>query len=654
MAISHHQLASALRFLSIACVEKAKSGHLGLPLGMADVVTVLLGQFLKFYVFDPKWPDRDRLVLSAGHGSALLYSLLYLLGYSDITLEDLKQFRQLHAKTQGHPEYGVLSGIETTTGPLGQGLANAVGMAVAERYKRYTHGEEAINHFTYVIVSDGDLMEGISHEAASFAGHQQLGKLIVFFDDNQTTIDGPTSLCNSDDHQKRFESYRWQVLSIDGHDPQQIATSIKDAQRCSDKPTLIMCKTVIGYGAPTKEGTSSAHSGALGASEIELTKKRLGWNSDLFVIDTPILNAWRNFGIHYQSEYAHWKQSIAITTQHALEKESNKEHCINELLDQAKQNSHADQISRSTRESFGLLLPIIKKHIACIGGSSDLSPSNNTQTSISQVINTRKPNGNYIHYGIREHAMGAIMNGIKLHGAIFVYGGTFLVFSDYLRPALRLSCLMELPILYVFTHDSIGVGEDGPTHQPIEHLASLRAIPNLLVMRPSDTVEVAESMAIVLQQTKRPIALILSRQISQHIRKDQWKENRSVFGGYKICSSFDSCQYDLTLIASGTEVGIAIETKKILEKIGKIAVVVSMPCLELFHEQSKSYKESVLGEKPRIFIEASNPISWHQYTRDGDCVIGIHRFGTSGSWEKVYDYFHLTPEKIIEEIVPYI
>ena len=650
--VTHQELANAIRFLSIDAIEKAGSGHPGLPMGMADVATVLFQHFLKFYPPDPQWPNRDRFVLSAGHGSMLLYSLLYLTGYCDISIEDIKAFRTLHSKTPGHPEHGVLAGVETTTGPLGQGLANAVGMAMAQQYKSRRYGYDIVDHFIYAIVGDGDLMEGISHEAASFAGHHQLGKLIVLFDDNQVTIDGPTHLSCSEDHLNRFKAYNWHTIQVDGHNPKMIARAIEQARSCTDRPSFIACRTIIGYGSPNKQGTCHAHGSPLGAQEVEETRKQLKWTADPFEIPKPILDTWRDIGLRHQGAYLDWKEKTPVAMQQQLTTITGQQQVDRDLCEYTAQlfsntGNHRSK-TKATRQSFGDMLPIIQKHLSHLGGSADLTPSNNTKTSSSTVLDTKKLPGNYIHYGIREHAMAAMMNGIALHQGILPYGGTFLVFSDYLRPALRLSALMGLPVLYILTHDSIVLGEDGPTHQPIEHLASLRAIPNLLVMRPADEIEVAECLSLAVQQTCRPTILALSRQATPLLRTTLSPINLSSLGGYVI-SYTNKC--DITLIATGTEVELALRTKDLLEEMGKKTTVVSMPCCELFNEQPKKYQDEVLGEARRVVIEAASSMGWHRYLRLGDSLVTIDCFGASGAAQEVYRHFGFTPQMIVEKIM---
>ncbi len=616
-------LANAIRFLSFDMIEKAGSGHPGLPSGMADLMAVLWTKFLKFYAPDPLWADRDRFILSAGHGSAMLYSLFYLLGYPDIHIDDLKNFRKLHSKTAGHPEYGLLAGIETTTGPLGQGLATAVGMAIARDLKKMTHK-------ICVLASDGDLMEGISHEACSFAGHHQLKGFIVIHDNNHITIDGPLSLTSSDNTIKRFEAYGFKTLCLDGHDFQDIEFKLNEAFE-AEQPVFLSCHTKIGFGT-TKENTAMAHGSPLGALALERARIDLQWAYAPFEIPDIILDKWRECGKRFSHLYqknSPTKCQIGLY-KGALQKFKNE--CI-----------HA--APHSTREWFGQTLEVVAPHVASlVGGSADLTPSNNTKCSHFLPF----PEGHYIHYGIREHAMGAMMNGISLHGGLIPYGGTFLVFSDYLKPSLRLSALMKQGVIYVLTHDSIGLGEDGPTHQPIEHLTALRAIPGLLVMRPCDGIEVAECLEIAIDERHKPTALILSRQKTPMLRKNSLR-NLSKFGGY-ILDELPGA--DLTLIATGTEVAIAQDVQKRLKIFGIDANISSIPSFELFEGQSKDYQHKVLGSGFRVFIEAGSDMCWYKYLCGSEgMIIGMKEFGLSAPYEDLQNHFGMSPANIVEMIL---
>jgi len=637
-------MANTVRFLSVDAINKANSGHPGMPLGQADVATVLFSKFLKFNPKEPKWFDRDRFVLSAGHGSMLLYSLLYLTGYEDITLDDIKNFRQLHAKTAGHPEYGHLKGIDMTTGPLGQGISSAVGMALAERIVNAKYGDKLCNHFTYVIAGDGCLMEGISEEAASIAGHLKLNKLIVFWDNNNITIDGTVDDASSVDQLKRFEAMGWNILQINGHDFDQIENAILTAQK-SDKPTLISCKTTIGFGAPNKCGTSKCHGSPLGEEETALMRENLGWEYGPFEVPEEALRAWRKAGLRSQSVYELWLKNAQA--------EKGFEDYINDVLpvgwnrnlNSLKEKAIAEQIKVATRKASQMCLEEIVKNVAqMVGGSADLAASNLTLTSYSKTIKAGDYNGNNIKYGIREHAMGAIMNGLCLHGGVIPFGGTFFVFSDYMRPSMRLAALMGLRVIYVLTHDSIGVGEDGPTHQPVEHLASYRAMPNILTFRPCDVVETAEAWEIALKSEKTPSILALSRQNLPLLRKDA-KENLSFNGAYVI----SDCEgkRDATIIATGSEVMLAVEAQGKLKEKGVNVAVVSMPCMELFDKQPEEYQNKVLGNAPRVAVEAATTFGWDKYA---DATVGMESFGASGKGEDVYGFFGITVDEIIKRV----
>lgn len=652
--ISHDLLANSIRVLAMDAVERAQSGHPGMPMGMADVATVLFQHFLKFDAHHPHWPDRDRFILSAGHGSMLLYSLLYLTGYPDMTVEDLKNFRQLGSKTEGHPEYGHADGIETTTGPLGQGLGNAVGMALAECLLAARFGNDLVNHHTYVIASDGDLMEGISHESISLAGHLKLNKLIVLFDDNNISIDGPTSLTFSGDNLQRFQAAGWAVQAIDGHDPEAIFQAISAAQK-SDRPSLIACRTTIGYGAPKKAGTASAHGSPLGADEIKATRQALGWTEEPFVIPENVLHFWRQIGTRNRAQFEAWTDRLDHTKV-SLKDDFNRsqsgdlpegwERALQELI----QTFITEQPKQATRQLSQRVLDVLAEAIPdLVGGSADLTGSNNTKAKSQTVVTADNYAGSYIYYGVREHGMGAAMNGLSLHGGIIPYGGTFLIFSDYCRPAIRLAALMGTRVIYVLTHDSIGLGEDGPTHQPIEHLIALRAIPNLNVFRPADGVEVAECWGLALQSKTTPSIIALTRQSVPHLRP-QGLENLSAKGGYVLSES--SGKRQVTLMATGSEVGIAIEAQKALENQGIKTTVVSLPCWRLFDQQSQEYRDQVLQPHTlRVAIEAASPLGWERYIGPDGIMIGMTTFGASGRCEDLYKHFGITVEHVVQSVI---
>lgn len=648
------QMSHTLRFLSMDAVEKAQSGHPGLPMGMADVVTVLFTKFLKFSAQNPLWPDRDRFVLSAGHGSILLYSLLYVNGYKDMTLEDLKSFRQLNSKTAGHPEYGYASGIETTTGPLGQGLGNAVGMALAEEILRATFGEELVNHRTYTLVGDGCLMEGISQEAISLAGHLKLSKLTVLFDDNHISIDGETSLSTSENTIKRFEACGWGVQRINGHSFFEIEEALEKSQK-SFLPSLIACRTKIGFGAPTKEGTEKAHGSPLGTDEIEHTRKNLNWPFLPFEVPEDFLMLWRKNGQRSEDAFKAWEDRFSsappflsneFTRRFKKELPSLWEDTLIPVVNQFLQHKPklaTRQCSQKVLDVLGCVLPEL------IGGSADLTESNNTKFKTSKDISPSHFKGQYIHYGVREHGMATLMNGLSLHGGLIPYGGTFLVFSDYLRPALRLSALMGIRVIYVLTHDSIGLGEDGPTHQPIEHLASMRLIPNLFVFRPADGVETAECWALALKTENAPSVLALTRQALPTLRQEKsWSPslNLSARGAY-ILRETASPQRKVTLLATGSEVSLACEAQQILEDLNIPTAVVSMPCMELFDLQDHTYQETILGKDTlKISIEAGQAGTWSKYTKDFSYHLGMNTFGASGKASDVFKHFGFTKEHL--------
>ena len=643
--VTHADIANAIRFLSIDAVQKANSGHPGMPMGMADVCAVLFKYFLKFDPSDPEWINRDRFVLSAGHGSMLLYSLLYLTGYKSVSLEDIKNFRQLDSICAGHPEYEHGTGIETTTGPLGQGIANAVGFAISEEILKAKKGKDIYDHKTYVIAGDGCLMEGISHEALSLAGHLKLKNLIMFFDNNSVSIDGPTSLAVSDNYKKRFEAYGWEYIDINGHNEKQIFKAIKKTQKAK-KPTVISCKTVIGFGSPNKSGTSSVHGSPLGEDEINLVRKKLKWKHAPFDIPKEILSAWRAIGEQGKKLRLQW-QKKAGNKINKLSQDNSK--LLNNIFTNAKIAAVKDAKPTATRKSSEDILTLLTTEIQeLIGGSADLAGSNNTKTKSQKIIKPGNFSGSYIHYGVREHAMAAIMNGIALHDNLIPYGGTFLIFSDYCKPAIRLSALMKQRVVYVMTHDSIGLGEDGPTHQPIEQLAGLRAIPNLNVFRPADTTETIECWELALQQKKTPSVLSLTRQNLIPVRKEFNKENKCSFGAYEILRT--NSTIDLTLIATGSEVEIAIEASHELAKNKIHCKVISMPCQELFDQQSETYKNKILNETTtKISIEAASTMGWKKYTGNEGRELGIDSFGKSAPYKKIYEHFKLTSNNIVKQ-----
>ncbi len=651
---THKDMANAIRALAMDAVQKANSGHPGMPMGMADVATVLFSRFLKFQAERPDWPDRDRFVLSAGHGSMLLYALLHLTGYPEMTLEEIKNFRQLGARTAGHPEYGAAPGIETTTGPLGQGLANAVGMALAERLLNARFGDEVVDHRTFVIASDGDLMEGISHEAAALAGHLRLGRLIVFFDDNGISIDGPTSLSDSVDHGLRFESYGWHVQSIDGHDPEAIARATEQAL-AEERPSLIACRTTIGFGAPSKAGKASSHGSPLGEDEIAGAREALGWSHPPFEVPVPILETWRAAGKRGAAEAAAWDQRLAAldpALAQAFEAAVKGELAAGwqAALADFKKSLAAEAPKVATRVSSQKVLEVlVEKLPQLIGGSADLTGSNGTRTGAHRVVSAEDFSGNYLHYGIREHGMAAVMNGMALHGGLIPYGGSFLVFTDYCRPSIRLSALMEQRVVYVMTHDSIGLGEDGPTHQPVEHLAALRAIPNLRVFRPCDSIETAEAWELALSKPDTPSVLALSRQGLPTLRTETYAENYTAWGAYILAPAAE--QRQVTLIASGSEVEIALEARNLLAEENIYAAVVSMPCWELFLEQPAHYRDEVLGPGLlRVAIEAAGWFGWHRWVGLDGTVVGLEGFGASAPAPELYQHFQITPKAVVERV----
>ena len=646
----HQDMANALRFLAVDAVQKAKSGHPGMPMGMADVATVLFTRFLNFNASDPAWADRDRFILSAGHGSMLLYALLHLTGYDDFSLEELKNFRQLGSKTAGHPEYGHGAGIETTTGPLGQGIANAVGMALAERMLADRFGSDLVDHNTYVIAGDGCLMEGISHEAASFAGRLGLGKLIVLFDDNGISIDGSTDLAVNDDQLMRFGACGWDVSFCDGHDPDAIAQAINGAHETQDKPSLIACKTMIGFGSPNKAGTAASHGAPLGDDEIAATREALNWPHSSFEIPEAVSSAWRRVGTMKSAKMEAWRKRL-----HDSGRKAEFERLISgtlpkdwqATLQDFKRKHSAEKTKVATRKASQETLDVLAEVIPELaGGSADLTGSNLTKAKSQKPVTPGDFSGGYIHYGVREHGMAAAMNGIALHGGFVPYGGTFLIFTDYCRPAIRLSALMQQRVIYVMTHDSIGLGEDGPTHQPVEHLASLRAIPNLNVYRPCDVVETAECWAASLETSSTPSVLSLSRQGLPCLRTEHTDENLSSKGGYVLAEA--EAKRDVTLIASGSEVEIAMEARDQLKAEGVSAAVVSMPCLDKFEEQSQDYRDQVTQlETPVVVVEAAIEQSWGKYLGRNGKFVGMSTFGASAPANELYQHFGITTQNVV-------
>jgi transketolase len=649
-AISAAVMANAIRALAMDAVEQAKSGHPGLPMGAADVATVLFTQFLKFDAADPAWPDRDRFVLSAGHGSMLLYALLYLTGYASVSIDEIKRFRQWGSKTPGHPENFITEGVETTTGPLGQGIANAVGMAMAEKHMAAAFGK-IVDHKTYVLCSDGDLMEGISQEAIALAGHLKLSKLIVLFDDNGISIDGALSLSDSVDQVKRFESAGWNAWRIDGHDAKAIAAALEAAQNC-DKPTMIACKTTIGFGAPTKAGKSSSHGSPLGADEIKGAREKLGWSAPPFEVPADILAAWRKAGARSAGAHADWNRKLA-----ALDAPKRAEFtrrmngdvpakALSDAVRAVKESLAASpkEIATRTACEFALesLIPALPE---MIGGSADLTGSNNTRTKAMTAITPSDFSGRYIHFGIREHGMAAAMNGMTLHGGIVPYSGTFLVFSDYCRPAIRLAALMGIRVVHVMTHDSIGLGEDGPTHQPVEQLAALRAIPNLLVFRPCDAVETVECWQLALEAKDRPSVLALTRQNLPQLSQNFLDTNRCAAGAYEIFAAQGKAQ--ISIFATGSEVSIAVEGAKLLAAQGVAARVVSIPCFELFAEQPDAARRAIIGDAPvKIGVEAAVRQGWDAVIGADGGFVGMTTFGASAPYKELYRQFGITPEAV--------
>ena len=643
MSKLHKNLSNAVRFLSIDAVEKANSGHPGMPMGMADVATVLFKDFLRFNPYNPSWLNRDRFVLSAGHGSMLLYSLLYLTGYKSVSLKDIKNFRQLNSICAGHPEYHPNTGIETTTGPLGQGISNAVGFAIAEEFLKNKFGKEIFNHKTYVLAGDGCLMEGVSHEALSLAGHLKLKNLVMLFDNNSISIDGPTNLAVSDDYKKRFNSYGWDYIKIDGHNEKQIFNALKKVQNAK-KPTVISCITTIGFGSPNKSGKSSAHGSPLGLDEINLVRKKLKWNYKPFEIPEEVLKDWKKIGYKGKKNEEKWNKKYK-KIKSKINKVFNSE--LKKIFKREKNKSIQNLESIATRKSSEKILnEIVKENKLIIGGSADLAGSNNTKTKNHRPIKKNDFKGNYIHYGVREHAMAGIMNGLALHSNIIPYGGTFLIFSDYCKPSIRLSALMGLRVIYVMTHDSIGLGEDGPTHQPVEQLSGLRSIPNLNILRPADTIETIECWQIALENKTTPSILTLTRQKVDPIRKKHSSDNKCSFGAYEVVRS--AKDVDCTIFASGSEVSLAIKVchKLATEKI--YSKVISVPCQELFDKQNNKYKKNILEEtENKISIEAGTTDCWTKYIGSNGIAFGVNNFGKSAPYKDIFKDFKLTLEDIV-------
>ena len=645
-------MANAIRALAMDAVEQANSGHPGMPLGVADVATVLFTRFLKFDAAMPRWADRDRFVLSAGHGSMLLYALAYLTGQKDMGIDQIRNFRQLGSRTAGHPEYGLASCIETTTGPLGQGIANAVGMAIAERMMAARFGEVLVNHYTYVIAGDGCLMEGISHEAISIAGHLKLGKLIMLFDDNDITIDGPTGITVSDDQQARFKACGWDVRNVDGHDSETITAAIGEA-RATDTPSLISCSTTIGFGAPNKQGTAAAHGAPLGADEVTATREALGWEAPPFEIPAPILAAWRASGSRGRGEREAWDARLAkdangdtFTRRMCGELTEGWEAALTTFKETLATEAPKWATRKSSHEVLEVMTAVLPE---MVGGSADLTGSNQTKTKAQTPITRDDFSGGYIYYGVREHAMAAAMNGIALHGGFVPYGGTFLIFTDYCRNSIRLSAMMKQRVVYVMTHDSIGLGEDGPTHQPVEHLATLRAIPNLYVLRPADAMETAECWEIALKRADGPSVLSLSRQGLPALRKEVTAENLCSRGGY-ILAEADGDPH-ATILASGSEVEIALAARNILQTDGIPARVVSLPCWEAFDAQPQNYRCKILGENTvRVAVEAATTFGWERYVGNDGTAIGINSFGESAPASVLYEHFGITAEAVADAV----
>ncbi|GAB1718134.1 MAG: transketolase [Nitrobacter sp.] len=650
--VDSSRMANAIRALAMDAVEKAKSGHPGLPMGMADVATVLFTKFLKYDAADPHWPDRDRFILSAGHGSMLLYALLYLTGYKEMTLDQIKNFRQLNSKTPGHPENFVTEGVETTTGPLGQGVATSVGFALAERLLAAQFGRDVVDHYTYVLCSDGDLMEGISHEAIALAGHLKLNKLIFLYDDNGITIDGPITLADDVDQVARFKACGWDARRVDGHDQKAVAAAIRRAQR-SDKPSLIACKTIIGFGAPTRAGTSKAHGEALGAEELAGAKKALGWNYGPFEIPDDVLKVWRSAGRRGKRHNKEWRAKFAAKseaersefTRRAVDRKPPQN--LDEVIRKLKDKLVAEPPTVATRKASEMALEVLVPAVPeLLLGSADLTPSNNTRPKGLKEVEPGHDDGRYIHYGIRELGMAAAMNGIALHGGFAPAGGTFMCFTDYARPAMRVSALAHIPVIYIMTHDSIGLGEDGPTHQPVEHLASLRAMPNMRVFRPADAVETAECWQLALERPKGPTVLALSRQNLTPVRKTPHADNRCAHGAYELVAA--SGEAKVSIFASGSEVEIAVAAQQQLAGRGIASRVVSVPSLELLLEQPEERRHAIIGKAPvKIAVEAAVRFGWDAVIGPDGLFVGMHSFGHSAPAKDLYKHFGITAEAVV-------
>ncbi|MBD8893709.1 transketolase [Roseibium litorale] len=647
----HQRMANAIRFLAIDAVEKAKSGHPGLPMGAADIATVLFTEFLKFDPTAPNWCDRDRFVLSAGHGSMLLYSVLYLLGYEDFTLDELKSFRQIGARTAGHPEFGHGAGIETTTGPLGQGLGNAVGMAIAEKLQESRFGTDIVDHFTYVLAGDGCLMEGISQEALSLAGHLKLNKLIVIWDDNGISIDGRVDITDSTNQTARFAASGWSTISIDGHDPAAIASAIRQAQS-SDRPTLIAAKTTIGFGSPKKAGTNGVHGSPLGAEEAAATREALNWPHEPFEVPSDILDAWRIAGLRSAQAHKDWQKRFAAKdadTRAEFERRNRGDlpAGFEAAVQEYKKQLAETKPKMATRKASEAVLTVLNEVIPeTIGGSADLTGSNNTKTKQTASVTPDDFSGRYIHWGIREHGMAAAMNGMALHGGLIPYSGGFLIFSDYCRPSIRLAALMKQRVIHVMTHDSIGLGEDGPTHQPVEHYAALRAIPDLLFFRPADITETLECWQLALETKDAPSVLALTRQDLPALRTSYEEDNLCARGAYVLIDSDDEAA--VTLFASGSEVELAVEAHGKLQEAGVAARVVSVPCFELFETQSEDYQAAVIGDSPvKIAVEAGIRMGWDRFIGNDGLFVGMHGFGASGPYKKLYEHFGITSDAVV-------
>nr|WP_321455928.1 transketolase [uncultured Cohaesibacter sp.] len=649
------RMAHAIRFLSMDAVEKANSGHPGLPMGAADVATVLFTKFMRIDPTCPKWADRDRFVMSGGHGSMLLYSLLHLLGYEDMTIEDLANFRQLGAKTAGHPEYGHAAGIETTTGPLGQGIANAVGMAITEKLLAAKFGDDLVNHRTYVMAGDGCLMEGISQEAIALAGHLKLNKLILLWDDNNITIDGNVSVSDSTDQHARFKACNWNTMSVDGHDQAAIAAAIEEAQK-SDKPTMIACKTIIGYGSPNKAGTNKVHGAPLGANEIAATREALGWECAPFELPADIRDAWRIAGLNAAQAHKEWQKRLEaadpeLRAEFERRMRGDLPSGFEEAMVEYKKSLAEEPKNVATRKASEMALNVITAAVPeTIGGSADLTGSNNTKTPSTESVTPDDFSGRYINWGIREHGMASAMNGMALHGGVIPYSGTFLVFADYMRGAMRLSALMEQRVIYVLTHDSIGLGEDGPTHQPVETLASLRAIPNMQVFRPADAMETAECWEVAIKSTSNPSSMALTRQGLTPYRTEYSEENLCARGAY-VLSDCDG-DADVSIFASGSEVEIAMAAKAALAEQEILARVISVPCFELFEAQSEEYKKDILGSaKVNVGIEAALRMGWDRFIGSDGIFIGMNSFGASGPYKELYEKFGITSDNVVAKVV---